>query len=85
MKREDKESLSFAGNKRKNNIFLTIGLELFVGLIGLLLVMSVLGKKTMAEVTLYDLIYTLILDGIVEGAIYDQAVHVGHIIFALGF
>ena len=66
-------------------MFLTIGLELFVGLIGLLLVMRVLGKKTMAEVTPYDLIYTLILGGIVEGAIYDQAIHVGHIIFALGF
>ncbi|WP_347401915.1 hypothetical protein [Desemzia sp. C1] len=37
-------------------MFLTIGLELFVGLIGLLLVMRVLGKKTMAEVTPYDLI-----------------------------
>lgn len=66
-------------------MFLTIALELFIGLIGLLLVMRVLGKKTMAEVTPFDLIYTLILGGIVEGAIYEQTVHIGHVLFALSF
>lgn len=66
-------------------MFLTIGLELSIGLIGLLLVMRVLGKKTMAELTPFDLIYTLILGGIVEGAIYEQSVHIGHVLFALSF
>lgn len=76
---------SLVRNKRRNNVFLTIGLELLIGLIGLLLVIRVLGKKTMAEVTPFDLIYTLILGGIVEGAIYEQSVHIGHVLFALGF
>lgn len=76
---------SLVRNKRRNNVFLTIGLELSIGLIGLLLVMRVLGKKTMAELTPFDLIYTLILGGIVEGAIYEQSVHIGHVLFALSF
>lgn len=37
----------------------------------------------MSEITPFDLIYTLVLGGILEESIYDDAVHAGHILFAL--
>lgn len=64
-------------------MFVIIGIKLVVGLIGLLIVMRTLGKKAMSEITPFDLIYTLVLGGILEESIYDDAVHVGHILFAL--
>lgn len=64
-------------------MFVTIGVKLVVGLIGLLIVMRTLGKKAMSEITPFDLIYTLVLGGILEESIYDDAVHAGHILFAL--
>lgn len=64
-------------------MFLSIGIKLVVGLIGLLIVMRTLGKKALSEITPFDLIYTLVLGGIIEESIYDDAVHVGHILFAL--
>ncbi|MFL2100146.1 DUF421 domain-containing protein [Desemzia sp. FAM 23991] len=64
-------------------MFVTIGIKLLVGLVGLLIVMRTLGKKAMSEITPFDLIYTLVLGGILEESIYDDAVHAGHILFAL--
>lgn len=62
---------------------MSIAVKLVVGLIGLLIVMRLLGKKPMSEITPFDLIYTLVLGGIVEESIYDDAVHIGHIAFSL--
>lgn len=64
-------------------MFMSIGVKLIAGLIGLLIVMRTLGKKALSEITPFDLIYTLVLGGILEESIYDDAVHVGHILFAL--
>lgn len=64
-------------------MFVTIGIKLVVGLVGLLVVMRTLGKKAMSEITPFDLIYTLVLGGILEESIYDDAVQAGHILFAL--
>lgn len=64
-------------------MFLQIASKLVVGLIGLLLVTRLLGKKTLSEVTPFDLIYTLVLGGILEESLYDDKIHVGHFLFAI--
>lgn len=61
----------------------TIILKLFFGLFGLLLVARLLGKKTLSEITPFDLIYTLVLGGILEESIYDDNVSVFHVLFAI--
>lgn len=64
-------------------MLLLIGLKLIIGLIALLLVVRLLVKKSLSEITPFDLIYTLVLGGILEESIYDDKVHLGQIIFAL--
>lgn len=39
----------------------SITMKLVFGLIGLLLVVRLLGKKSMSEITPFDLVYTLVL------------------------
>ncbi|WP_412990280.1 DUF421 domain-containing protein [Pediococcus siamensis] len=65
-------------------MWLLIGAKLVIGLIGLLIVVRLLGKKSMAEITPFDLIYTLVLGGILEETVYDEQVHLGHLLFAIG-
>lgn len=60
-----------------------IALKLIIGLISLLTVTRLLGKKTLSEITPFDLIYTLVLGGILEESIYDKKVNVGHLLFAV--
>ncbi|WP_165005458.1 YetF domain-containing protein [Enterococcus sp. ZJ1668] len=64
-------------------MFFTIALKLVFGLMGLLLVVRLLGKKSMSEITPFDLVYTLVLGGILEESTYDDNVHVGHVLFAI--
>lgn len=60
-----------------------IASKLIVGLISLLIVIRLLGKKTLSEITPFDLIYTLVLGGILEEALYDDKIYVGHFLFAV--
>ncbi|WP_270371005.1 DUF421 domain-containing protein [Aerococcus urinaeequi] len=64
-------------------MLLSISLKLFFGLVSLMLVTRVLGKKALADVTPFDLIYTLVLGGILEESIYDDKINIGHLVFAL--
>lgn len=64
-------------------MYVQIASKLIVGLISLLTVTRLLGKKTLSEITPFDLIYTLVLGGILEESIYDDKVHVGHLLFAV--
>lgn len=61
----------------------SIALKLVIGFIALLVVIRSLGKKAMSEVTPFDLIYTLVLGGILEETIYDDKVNIGHLLFAV--
>lgn len=61
----------------------SIALKLIFGLLGLLVVVRLLGKKALSEITPFDLIYTLVLGGILEESIYDDNVNIGHLLFAL--
>ena len=40
-------------------------------------------EKTLSEITPFDLIYTLVLGGILEESIYDDNVSVFHVLFAI--
>ncbi|WP_431803396.1 DUF421 domain-containing protein [Halobacillus andaensis] len=64
-------------------LYLTIAIKLLFGLVGLLLLMRIVGKKSFSHVTPYDLVYTLILGGIIIPTLYDPSIHVGHILFAM--
>lgn len=64
-------------------MFGMIALKLVVGLLGLLLVVRLIGKKSLSEITPFDLIYTLVLGGILEESLYDDKVNIGHLLLAL--
>lgn len=60
-----------------------IALKLAIGLVGLLIVVRVLGHKSLSKLTPFDLVYTFVLGGILEEAIYEEKVDIGQILFAL--
>jgi uncharacterized membrane protein YcaP (DUF421 family) len=62
-------------------MFLSIAIKLVLGLVSMLAIMRVLGKKEMAQATPFDFIYALVLGGILEEGLYDQKVSVWHILF----
>ena len=60
-----------------------IALKLIFGLIGLLLVVRLLGKKSLSDITPFDLVYTLVLGGILEESIYDPKINIGHLLVGI--
>lgn len=66
-----------------NDITLSIITKLLAGLISLLIVVRLLGKKTLSEMTPYDFIYTLVLGGILEESIYDDNVAVWQVVMGI--
>ena len=63
--------------------YIEIGSKLFFGLIALLIVTRLLGKKSMAQLTPFDFIYSIVLGGILEESIYDNKVSPLHLWFAV--
>lgn len=64
-------------------MYASLFLKLFVGLIALLIVIRLLGKKELAQLTPFDFVYTLVLGGILEESLFDEQVKVSHFLFAL--
>lgn len=64
-------------------LYITIFTKLFLGLIGLLIVVRLVGKRSFSQITPYDLVYTLILGGIIAPALYNPEIHVGYILYAM--
>lgn len=64
-------------------IALSVVSKLIIGLIGLIIVIRITGKKNLTQISPYDLVYTLVLGGIIEEAIYDDQVSVLHLILGL--
>ncbi|WP_286230836.1 DUF421 domain-containing protein [Neobacillus mesonae] len=60
-----------------------IALKLIIGLITLVVIVRLIGKKELAQITPLDFVYAVILGGILEESIFDDKVTVGHFIFAL--
>ncbi|SDK76660.1 DUF421 domain-containing protein [Lacicoccus qingdaonensis] len=63
--------------------YLHMASKLIVGLIGVIIVIRLLGKKEMAQVTLLDFVYALVLGGVIKDAMYDPTVTIPNMIFVL--
>ncbi len=59
-----------------------IACKLLAGLIGLIIITRLLGKKEMSQLTPFDFVYALVLGGILEEGLYDQKVSIKQILFA---
>ena len=64
------------------DMYIGIASKLLIGSIGIFILLRIMGKKAMSELTPFDLIYILLLGAVVEEAIYDDMVNVLHVIFA---
>lgn len=65
------------------DMYIGIASKLLIGSIGIFILLRIMGKKAMSELTPFDLIYILLLGAVVEEAIYDDMVNVLHVIFAV--
>lgn len=61
----------------------SITLKIVVGLICLLIVIRLLGKKELSQVTPFDFVYLLLLGSFLEEGIYEEKVSVLHIVYAI--
>ena len=64
------------------NQYLYIALELTIGFIGLFLYTKLLGKGHFAQLTPFDFISALVLGELLGNAVYDEKMHLGHILFS---
>lgn len=60
-------------------------LKLTLGLIGVLIILRLMGKKELAQITPLDFVYALILGGIIEESLYDATVSVYEMLFSIFF
>src|SRR5690625_3620288 len=65
------------------DMYLGIATKMLVGSIGVFAVLRIMGKKTMSELTPFDLLYILILGSLIEESIYDDQVNIFHVLFAI--
>lgn len=64
-------------------MYLDILMKLSIGLATLLIVIRLLGKIELAQLTPYDFIYTIVLGGILEESLFDENVKITHFLFAI--
>lgn len=64
---------------------LMYAMKLTLGLIGVMIVLKLMGKKELAQVTPLDFVYALILGGIIEESLYDVTVPVYEMLFSIFF
>ncbi|CAM4300112.1 DUF421 domain-containing protein [Jeotgalicoccus halotolerans] len=64
---------------------LMYAMKLTLGLIGVMIVLKLIGKKELAQVTPLDFVYALILGGIIEESLYDATVPVYEMLFSIFF
>lgn len=58
--------------------------KIIVGLVALLIVIRLLGKKELAQITPFDFVYILVLGGLLEESVYDDMVTVWQVLYAIG-
>ncbi|KRE86302.1 hypothetical protein ASG89_09760 [Paenibacillus sp. Soil766] len=69
--------------KMDTNLYVSIGVKLTVALIGLLIMTRLLGKKEISQLTAFDFVSSLMLSELVGNTIYDNEIHLSHLLFAL--
>lgn len=65
------------------SLYVSIGLKLAVAMIGLLIMTRLLGKKEISQLTAFDFVSSLMLSELVGNTIYDDEIHLSHLLFAL--
>ncbi|MCM3743172.1 DUF421 domain-containing protein [Sporosarcina luteola] len=63
--------------------YLINGMKLVVGLITFMVVIRLLGKKHLAEMTPYDIIYLIMFGGILEETLYDNKTSIWMFLFSM--
>ncbi|USK50303.1 DUF421 domain-containing protein [Bacillus sp. CMF12] len=63
-------------------MYLSITIKMAVGLVALLAVTRILGKKELSQVTPFDFVYAVVLGGIIEETIYDEKVTTLQVIYS---
>lgn len=63
--------------------YLEIATKLLFGLIALLIVTRFFGKKTIAQLTPFDFIHSIVLGGLLEESVYDTKVSPFQLLFAV--
>ena len=58
-------------------------MKLVIGLIALMVVIRLLGKKALAEMTPYDIIYLIVFGGILDSTLYDNKISIWMFLFSL--
>jgi uncharacterized membrane protein YcaP (DUF421 family) len=61
----------------------TITIKIIVGFLAIMLVIRLMGKKELSEVTPFDFVFVLILGGILEEALYDDKVRVWNVLYTI--
>lgn len=65
------------------DMYIGIATKLLIGVIGIFVLLRILGKKTLSDLSPFDIIYAVLLGAIVEESIYDDKVHLLHVLFAI--
>ncbi|MFC5603424.1 DUF421 domain-containing protein [Sporosarcina koreensis] len=63
--------------------YLINGMKLVIGLITFMVVIRLLGKKHLAEMTPYDIIYLIMFGGILEETLYDNKISIWMFLFSM--
>lgn len=61
----------------------SITVKIVAGLIALLIVVRLLGKKELSQITPVDLVYLLVLGGLLEDSVYDDMVSVWEVLYTI--
>lgn len=64
-------------------MIIDITIKIVVGLISLLIVIRLLGKKELAQMTPFDLVYLILLGSFLEEGLFDEKISVLHVIYAI--
>lgn len=64
-------------------IYFKTVLDLTFGMVGMILLIRFTGKKTMSDLTPYDLVYILMIGGILEQVLYEEQRPVTYVLWAL--
>lgn len=64
-------------------MILDITIKVIVGLVSLLIVIRLLGKKELAQMTPFDFVYLVLLGSFLEEGLFDTKISVFHVIYAI--
>lgn len=64
-------------------MYIDITVKLLIGIVFLFVIIRVIGKKAVAELTPFDLIYFLLLGGLLDSTVFDPKISIWQLLYAL--